>query len=141
MVSSSTAAVWAPRVLSILRIMAALLLLQHGTQKFLGFPAFPAGRSAPAMMSMSWLAGVIELVCGCLMAIGLFTRPAAFLASGMTAVAYWLVHAGQNFYPILNGGELAALYCFVFLYIAVAGPGPWSVDAKLRQDGKLPAWA
>jgi putative oxidoreductase len=122
---------WAPRLLSVLRIMAGLLLLQHGCQKFLGFPAFPAGRSAPAEMSMSWFAGIIELVCGVLIAIGLFTRPAAFLASGMTAVAYWTVHAGQNFYPILNGGELAALYCFVFLYLSAAGAGPWSADAAM----------
>ena len=141
MVSYETQSVWAPRILSVLRIMSALLLLQHGTQKFLGFPPYPAGRSAPAMMGMSWWAGVIELVCGVLLVIGLFSRPAAFLASGMTAVAYWYAHAGQNFYPILNGGELAALYCFVFLYLSVAGPGPWSVDAQLRRDGKLPAWA
>ena len=133
--------VWAPRLLSLLRIMAALLLLQHGTQKLLGFPAFPAGRSAPAMMTLGWFAGIIELVCGTLIAIGLFTRPAAFLASGFTAVAYWMVHAGQNFYPILNGGELAALYCFVFLYLSAAGPGPWSADAAMRRNGSLPAWA
>ena len=122
---------WAPRLLSILRLMAGLLLLQHGCQKFLGFPAFPAGRSAPAAMSMPWFAGIIELICGALIAVGLFTRPAAFLASGMTAVAYWTVHAGQNVYPILNGGELAALYCFVFLYISAAGAGPWSADAAM----------
>jgi putative oxidoreductase len=82
--------------------------------------------------SMPGYAGVIELVCGVLLVIGLFTRPAAFLASGMTAVAYFMVHAPQGFFPILNKGELAALYSFVFLYIAAAGPGPWSVDARRR---------
>ena len=78
-------------------------------------------------------AGVIELVCGVLMVIGLFTRPAAFLLSGMTAVAYFMAHASKNFFPILNGGELAVLYCFVFLYLAAAGGGPFSVDRLIRQ--------
>src|ERR1044071_2531447 len=106
MVDSSFGTVWAPRLLSLLRIMAALLLLQHGTQKLLGFPAFPpGGRTAPAMMSMPWLAGVIELVCGTLIALGLFTRPAAFLASGTMAVAYFMAHASQNFWPVNNGGD------------------------------------
>jgi putative oxidoreductase len=119
---------WAPRLLSVLRFMSGLLLLQHGTGKILGFPAgvVPANFS---LMSMPGYAGIIELVCGILLVIGLFTRPAAFLAAGMTAVAYFLVHAPMGFYPILNKGELAALYCFVFLYISAAGAGPWSVDA------------
>ena len=121
-----------PHLLSLLRVMAGLLLLQHGTQKLLGFPAFAAGRAAPDVLSLSWSAGVIELVCGALIVLGLFTRPAAFLASGMTAVAYWIAHAPRDFYPILNGGELAVLYCFVFLYLVFAGAGAWSVDG-MRQ--------
>jgi putative oxidoreductase len=133
-----TSSIWAPRLLSVLRIMAGLLLLQHGLGKFFGFPPLPA---VPPAMSAPWFAGIIELVCGILLVIGLFTRPAAFLASGMTAVAYFMVHASRGFFPILNGGELAVLYCFVFLYLSFAGPGPWSVDAKLREDGRLPAWA
>ncbi|WP_425068136.1 DoxX family protein [Reyranella sp.] len=125
-------AAWAPRLLSILRIMSGLLLLQHGTGKLLKFPAgvVPANFN---LMSMPGYAGMIEFVCGILLIIGLFSRPAAFLASGMTAVAYFMAHAPQGFYPILNKGELAVLYCFVFLYIAAAGPGPWSIDAARRK--------
>lgn len=116
-------------LLSILRIMSGLLVLQHGTTKFLSIPV--TKHTGAAITSMSGMAGVIELVCGALVVVGLFTRPAAFLLSGMTAVAYFLVHhgSGQNFFPIVNGGELAALYCFVFLYLAAVGGGPWSVDA------------
>jgi putative oxidoreductase len=120
---------WAPRLLSILRIMAGLMLLEHGTGKLLHFPS----GTVPAnfdLMSMPGYAGFIEFVCGILLVLGLFTRPAAFLASGMTAVAYFTVHAPQSFFPILNRGELAVLYCFAFLYLAAAGPGPWSLDAQ-----------
>ena len=122
---------WAPRLLSILRIMAGLLLLQHGTGKLLGFPA---GAVPPtfSLASMPGYAGFIELVCGVLLVLGLFSRIAAFIASGMTAVAYFMAHAPQGFFPILNRGELAVLYCFVFLYLAAAGPGPWSIDAARR---------
>jgi putative oxidoreductase len=126
------AVTWSPRLLSILRIMSGLLLLQHGTGKFL---KFPAGAVPPTfnLNSMPGYAGVIELVCGILLVIGLFSRPAAFLASGMTAVAYFMAHAPQGFFPILNRGELAVLYCFVFLYLAAAGPGPWSLDAMRKR--------
>ncbi len=126
------AAAWAPRLLSVLRIMSGLLLLQHGTGKLLKFPAgvVPANFS---IATMPGYAGVIEFVCGILLVIGLFSRPAAFLASGMTAVAYFMAHAPQGFFPILNRGELAVLYCFVFLYLAAAGPGPWSVDALRKK--------
>lgn len=117
----------APHILSLLRIAAALLLLQHGTTKVLGFPA--TQMSGISLTSMPGIAGIIELVGGALLLIGLFSRPVAFILSGMTAVAYFLVHAPKDFYPILNGGELAALYCFVFFYLTFAGPGPWSVDA------------
>jgi putative oxidoreductase len=123
---------WSPMLLSVLRIMSGLLLLQHGTGKVL---KFPAGVVPPtfSLNSMPGYAGVIELVCGALLVIGLFSRPAAFIASGMTAVAYFLVHAPQGFFPILNKGELAVLYCFVFLYLAAAGAGPWSVDALRKK--------
>ena len=125
-------AAWAPRLLSIVRIMSGLLFLQHGTAKLL---SFPAGAVSPnfSLMSMPGYAGMIEFVCGILLVIGLFSRPAAFIASGMTAVAYFMVHAPMGFFPILNRGELAALYCFVFLYLAAAGPGPWSIDAVRRK--------
>lgn len=117
---------WAPVFLSILRIVAALIFMAHGTAKLLGFPA---SDMSPAAFSMPWIAGVIELVGGALLAIGLFSRAAAFVMSGTMAAAYFLAHAPQNFYPVLNGGDAAILYCFVFLYIVFAGPGPWSVDA------------
>lgn len=118
--------IWAPRVLSILRIMAALLFLEHGSQKLLGFPA---SDYAPAAFSLSWIAGVLELFGGALLAIGLFTRPVAFVLSGLMAAAYFMAHAPQSFFPVLNGGDAAILFCFVFLYLVFAGPGPWSVDA------------
>jgi putative oxidoreductase len=123
--------VWAPRLLSVLRIVAALIFMAHGTQKLLGFPA-PASGAGPAAFTLSWFSGVIELVTGFLMLIGLFTRPAAFLASGTMAFAYWLAHAPRDPFPVLNGGDAAILYCFVFLYLVAAGPGPWSVDAARR---------
>ena len=121
---------WAPRMLSLLRIMAGLIFLAHGTQKFLSFPAGEHAGSGWGFAQLGAYAGVIELVCGLLIVLGLFTRPAAFLASGTMAVAYWMAHAPQNFFPVNNGGDPAILYCFVFLYIAFAGPGPWSIDAR-----------
>lgn len=117
-------------LLSALRFMSGLLVLQHGTTKILAFPVTP--NTGTPLASMSGAAGVIELVCGVLVTVGLFTRPAAFLLSGMTAVAYFLVHANRNFFPILNGGELAALYCFTFLYLVAAGGGSISLDRMLR---------
>ncbi|MFD1331914.1 DoxX family protein [Methylopila musalis] len=121
---------WAPRVLSLLRIMAALLFIQHGTVKLLNFPVAYGGELAP----LSLTAGVLELFGGALLAIGLFSRPVAFILSGMMAVAYFIAHAGSSFYPIVNKGELAILFSFVFLYIFFAGPGPWSVDAARRSS-------
>jgi putative oxidoreductase len=123
---------YAPQLLSILRIMSGLLLLQHGTAKYLSIPAGPMNNASP--MTMSGAAGLIELVFGALLVVGLFTRLSAFIVSGMTAVAYFYAHAHRGFFPILNGGELAALYSFVFLYLAAAGGGPWSVDRAWRQD-------
>ena len=119
--------VWQQRMLSILRIVAALIFMEHGTQKLLGFP--PSPNPGPAVMSLSWIAGVLELFGGFLLTIGFLSRPVAFILSGEMAVGYWMVHAPQSFFPILNRGDAAILYCFVFLYIAAAGPGPWSVDA------------
>jgi putative oxidoreductase len=125
-------AAWAPRLLSILRIISGLLLLEHGTGKLL---KFPTGAVPPNfdLMTMPGYAGFVEFACGILLVVGLFSRPAAFLASGMTAVAYFTVHAPQGFFPILNRGELAIVYCFLFLYLAAAGPGPWSIDAARRK--------
>jgi putative oxidoreductase len=121
--------VYAPTVLSLLRIVTGLIFLEHGSQKFLGFPAGEMAGSGPALANLGAYAGIFELACGALIALGLFTRPAAFLASGTMAVAYWHAHAPQNFFPVNNGGDAAILYCFVFLYFVFAGPGPVSVDA------------
>jgi putative oxidoreductase len=118
--------VWAPRVLSILRIVAALIFMEHGTQKLLGFP--PSDNPGPALFSLSGIAGLLELVGGALLVLGLFTRPVAFILSGEMAFAYWIAHAPRSFFPVLNDGDAAILYCFVFLYLAVAGGGAWSVD-------------
>ncbi|HWV98001.1 MAG TPA: DoxX family protein [Xanthobacteraceae bacterium] len=123
---------WQPAVLSLLRFMSGLLLLQHGTGKILGFPTL-ANFANLQIGSMVGIAGLIELIGGALLVVGLFTRSAAFIASGMTAVAYFMVHAPKGFFPILNGGELAALYCFVFFYLVFAGGGPISIDAMLRK--------
>jgi putative oxidoreductase len=125
--------VWAPRVLSILRIVAALLFFEHGTAKLLGFPASP---HSPEFLSLSWIAGALELIGGPLLIVGLFTRPVAFILSGQMAFAYWLAHAPQSVFPLLNNGEAAILYCFIFLYLAFAGGGPWSVDAMLKKDAR-----
>jgi putative oxidoreductase len=122
---------WAPRVLSILRIVAALIFFEHGTQKLLGFPPSPG---PPALLSLSWIAGALELVGGFLLILGLFTRPVAFILSGEMAFAYFIGHAPRSLFPVLNGGDAAILYCFVFLYLAFAGGGPWSLDA-LRAGG------
>ena len=129
---SSTAERWAPQMLSIVRIVAALIFIEHGTQKFFAFPAASASGS-PALLSLLWWQGVIELVGGILLLLGLFTRPVAFILAGDMAFAYWMVHGPRNFYPVLNGGDAAILYCFVFLYLAFAGGGPWSADTQLRK--------
>ncbi len=123
---------YSAQLLSVLRIMSGLLFLQHGTTKFLNFPVGPMNNASP--FTMSGAAGIIELVAGTLLVLGLFTRPAAFIASGMTAVAYFYAHAGRSFFPILNGGELAVLYTFTFLYLAAAGGGPVSLDRLIRKE-------
>jgi len=123
---------YSSQLLSVLRIMSGLLLLQHGTTKYLSIPVGPMNNAFP--FTMSGAAGIIELVTGVLLVLGLFTRPAAFIASGMCAVAYFYAHAGRNFFPILNGGELAVLYTFVFLYLSAAGGGPVSLDRLMRRE-------
>ena len=124
----------APYVLSVLRIIAALLFLQHGLSKFFGFPSPNAPH--PELFDMEWFAAAIEFVGGILVALGLFTRAAAFIMSGQMAIAYFFVHAPTSFYPYVNHGELAVLYCFVFFYLVFAGPGPLSLDALLRRKAK-----
>ena len=117
-----------PHLLSALRIMSGLLFMQHGTAKFLSIPKMEMFAKLQPY-SLSWFAGLFELIGGSLLVIGLFPRPVAFVLSGVMAFAYFIAHAPRGFYPIVNAGELAALYCFVFLYIAAAGGGAWSVDA------------
>jgi putative oxidoreductase len=119
---------WSPRMLSVLRIMTGLLFLEHGTQKLFAFP--PPTNPGPALLSLLGVQGVIELVGGILILIGLFTRPVAFILAGDMAVAYFYAHAPRGFFPQLNGGKLAILYCFVFLYLSMAGGGAWSVDQQ-----------
>ena len=123
---------WSPVLLSVLRIVAGLLFLQHGTAKLLHVPYQPMFAHLQ-LMSLLGVQGVIELVGGALLAIGLFSRPVAFILSGDMAVAFFMAHFPKNWMPILNGGDLAVLFCFTFLYLCVAGPGPWSVDALLNQ--------
>jgi putative oxidoreductase len=126
-------AVMAPRMRAVLRIVAALIFLEHGTQKLFGFPAPPAA-GLPAMFSLYWFAAVLELVGGLLLAAGLFTRPVAFVLAGEMAFAYWMSHAPRSFFPVLNGGDAAILYCFVFLYFVAAGPGAWAIDIGRRKE-------
>ena len=118
---------WTPYALAILRIVVGLLFLEHGTQKLLGFP--PGERAFVEVMTMSWWAGLLELVLGALITLGLFTRVAAFIASGEMAFAYWIAHAPRDVFPVNNAGDAAILYCFVFLFLVFAGPGKWSLDA------------
>lgn len=120
-----------PCLLSVLRIVAGFLFVAHGTQKWFGFPV-PRG-SPTTLMSLSGAAGVLELCGGALLLFGLFTRPVAFVLSGLMAFAYFIAHAPAGFWPIVNRGELAALYSFVFLYLAAAGGGPWSLDRLIRR--------
>ncbi len=120
-------------LLSALRIVSGLLFMEHGTAKLLQFPATEMFAQPPAVGSLMWIAGVLEAGGGALLVLGLLTRPAAFVLSGMMAVAYWMAHFPQSPFPIQNQGDAAILYCFVFLFIAAAGGGPWSVDALLSK--------
>lgn len=118
---------YAPQALAVLRIIVAILFILHGTQKILGFPA---SEMHPPLMSLFGLAGLIEIIGGLMILFGFYTRPAAFIASGEMAVAYWMAHAPGNFFPTNNGGDAAIMFCFVFLYLVFAGPGAWSVNKK-----------
>ena len=120
---------WSPEILSLTRIAFGITFVEHGTQKLFSFPLEPVGALGPGMLLF---VGFLETVCGALVALGLFTRIAAFLLSGEMAIGYWALHVPQSFYPILNGGEIMVLYSFAFLYFAAKGPGPWSLDAKLK---------
>jgi putative oxidoreductase len=125
---NATLANWAPHALSLLRIVVGLLFLQHGLVKLLAFPM--ASPTPPAVGSLIWYAGLIEIVGGVLLILGLFTRLVAFIVAGEMAFAYFIGHSPRSIYPIQNGGNLAILYCFVFFYLMFSGPGPWSIDAK-----------
>ena len=134
--NESRLAQWAPNMLSVLRIVTGLIFLEHGTQKFLSFPAGEMAGAGLALAHPAHYAGIVEILCGLLVTLGLFTRPAAFLASGTMAVADWYAHAPQNFFPVNNMGDAAILYCFIFLSLVFAGPGPISLDARGR-GGRL----
>src|SRR5258708_6834403 len=117
---------YTPEILSFVRFIVALLFLEHGSAKLLGFPTPPSG--SPAFMSLMWVQGLFELIGGALLAIGLFTRPVVFILSGNMAVAYFMAHAPKSFFPLLNAGDGASLYCFLFLLFFVSGPRRWAVD-------------
>jgi putative oxidoreductase len=121
---------WRPQLLSILRIMAGLMLFSHGTTKHLNFPVGPLNNTP--LTNPYGIAGIFELIFGFLLVIGLFSRPSAFIMSGVGALAYFYQYASKSFYPIVNGGESAVLFAFALIYVAAAGPGPWSVDAAVR---------
>jgi len=128
---------WAPTVVAVLRIVTALLFLEHGTAKLLGFPA--SEMANPAMWSLPWIAGVLELVGGLLMLVGLWTRWVGILLAGEMAVAYWYAHAPQSPFPVNNGGDAAILFCFIFLTLAVIGAGNWSID-KILASRRSDVW-
>lgn len=133
---SNIASRWAalaPQLLSILRIVSALMFLQAGTMKLFGWPIGMPGGATVSLTSQVGIGGILEAVGGVLLLVGLFTRPAAFILSGEMAVAYFQFHYPQGFWPIVNQGQPAVLYCFIWLYFSAAGPGPWSLDALLRR--------
>jgi putative oxidoreductase len=119
---------WEPYMLSVLRIVVGLLFMEHGLSKMFNFPPMPNHAPYMVMTLVPGVAGILETVGGLLVALGLFTRPVAFILSGEMAFAYFMAHAPRNLYPLVNAGDAAILYCFVFLYFAVAGPGVWSLD-------------
>jgi putative oxidoreductase len=132
--NSDIAAIWGPRVRSVQRIVAGLLVLQYGLAKLVGWPAVKMFENLQ-WLSLFGVAGMFELVGGVLLVLGLFTRPVAFVLSGEMAAAYFIEHFPRGFFPLLNHGELAVILCFVFLYLAFAGGGPWSLDATMRKKG------
>ena len=124
---------WASRVLSLLRIISGLIFLTSGTMKIFNYPPMPGGMPPIELMSQAGIGGLLEVVLGVLIVIGLFTRPAAFIASGEMAVAYFQFHAPQSFFPTINQGSPAVLLCFIFFYLVFSGPGVWSVDEMMRK--------
>jgi putative oxidoreductase len=133
MANGDFAARWAPRLLSVLRIVAALTFITHGTQKLFGVPAGPEPRPPVELLSQMGLAGVLETFGGTLLLLGLFTRPVAFVLAGEMAVAYFMAHLPRSVWPLLNGGEPAVLFCFIYLYLAAAGGGEWALDRVLAR--------
>ena len=125
---------YSPYAIGLLRIVTALIFMAHGTQKLFGFPA-SGPITQPELLSLRGIGGIMETFGGLLILLGLFSRPVAFLLAGEMAVAYWMFHAPRSFYPLLNGGDAAILYCFVFLTLFFTGPGAWSVDGALRKNG------
>ena len=125
----------APQLLSVLRMVAALMFMQAGTTKLFGWPVEMPGGATVALMTQTGIGGLLEAVGGLLLLIGLFTRPVAFILSGEMAVAYFQFHAPQGFWPIVNQGQPAVLYCFIWLYFSAAGAGPWSLDALRGRRG------
>jgi putative oxidoreductase len=125
---------WQPVLLALLRIVTGLLFVEHATSKFFALPVpFPVHPLPPMLMA----AGVVELVAGVLITIGLFTRLAAFIASGEMAIGYFMMHFPQGFWPVVNKGEAAILFCFIFLYLAAAGPGAWSIDEARTRNARI----
>ena len=122
---------YAPQALSLLRIVTALLFLLHGSSKLFNFPPFPM--DLPAAGTLLWIGAILELLGGLMLLVGIFSRLVAFILSGEMAVAYWMFHAPQSTFPSVNNGEPAILFCFIFLLIAAAGPGPWSLDASRKR--------
>lgn len=122
---------WQPTILSIVRIVVGLIFLEHGMAKLIGFPS---AANMPPMMSLLWIQGIIELVGGAFLTVGWFTRATAFILCGDMAVAYFMQHLPRNFFPLLNGGDAAVLYCFIFLLLIFFGAGPLSLDAKLYKN-------
>jgi putative oxidoreductase len=123
---------WAPRALSVLRIVTGLMIIQHGMGKIIGFPVVPAYAKVTPF-SLIGAAGFIELIGGALLIVGFLTQPVAFIISGEMAFAYFIAHAPRGFHPLINGGTLAIMYCFTCLYLSTAGAGPWSVDATMKK--------
>jgi putative oxidoreductase len=130
---------YTPYALAALRIVTALIFVEHGTQKLFGFPAPPPSGLPPAF-SLFWIGAIMESLGGLLILVGLFTRPVAFLLAGEMAVAYWMFHAPRSFFPVLNGGDAAILFCFVFLLFVFAGPGALSIDGARAGSARRPVW-
>ena len=130
---------YSPYALAALRIVTALIFMAHGTQKLFGFPA-PPQSGLPPTFSLFWWGAILEFGGGLLILAGLFTRPVAFVLAGEMAVAYWMFHAPRSFFPVLNGGDAAILYCFVFLLLVFTGPGALSIDGARRYAGPRHAW-